>query len=127
MSDEREPDDGSWDDEPWTEEDERRYQERRAHELSSRHRRRRQAAVFAVLVVLVLGTGTTAAGVYQGWWHWPPWGGEPAPVRTVVACSTPEVTAAAVAEVTLTVLNSTDRAGLAGATAEELTARGFAV
>jgi hypothetical protein len=127
MSDERDPDDGYWDDEPWTDEDERRYQERRARELSSRHRRRRQAAVFAVLVLLVLGTGTTAAGVYSGWWEWPPWQGEPAPVRTVVACPTPEVTAAAVADVALTVLNSTDRAGLAGATAAELTARGFTV
>lgn len=125
-----EPDEPAWDDEPaWTDEDERRYQERRRAEMRAARRRRLQATFFALVVLLVLGTGATAAGVYQGWWEWPPWEGrdEPLPTRTVVVCPTPEVTAAPVAEVTLAVLNSTDRAGLAASTAEQLQERGFTV
>lgn len=131
--------DEGWDDDPgepvwddatsWTDEDERRYQERRRAELRAARRRRLQAAFFTLVVLLVLGTGATAAGVYQGWWEWPPWEGrdEPLPTRTVVVCPTPEVTAAPVAEVTLAVLNSTSRSGLAASTAEQLQARGFTV
>ena len=118
-----------WDGEAWTEDDERRYQQRRAQERAAARRRLRHGFIFTLLVLVVLGTGTTAAGVYQGWWEWPPWqgGDEPDPVRTVLACPTPEVTAAPVADVTLTVLNSTSRAGLAGATAEQLAERGFTI
>lgn len=126
--DDRSVSDGPWQD-AWTEADERRYQQRRAEERAAARRRRRQAAVFALLVLLVVGAGTTAAGVYQGWWQWPPWSGrsEPEPVRTVVLCPTPEITAAPVAEVVLTVLNSTSRTGLAAETAAALTERGFTV
>lgn len=122
-----------WDDEPdaatWTDDDERRYQERRAVERRAARRRRLQTSFFVLLVLLVLGTGTTAAGVYQGWWEWPPWQGDdtPTPVRTVVVCPTPQITAAPAEQVTLTVLNSTDRNGLAAQTAEQLQARGFTV
>lgn len=121
--------DDAWGEEGWTEADERRYQARRAEERAAARRRRRHGAVFVLLVLLVLGAGTTAAGVYQGWWEWPPWSGRdaPEPVRTVVVCPTPEVTAAPVADVTVTVLNSTSRTGLAGDTAEALAALGFTV
>ena len=113
----------------WSEADERRYQERRAEERAAVRRRWRHGIVFTLLVLAVLAAGTTAAGVYRGWWEWPPWSewGAPEPARTVVACPTPETTAAPAAEVTLTVLNSTSRTGLAGSTAEQLTARGFTV
>jgi hypothetical protein len=129
VDDERRGADEPWDEDTWTEADERRYQQRRAEERAAARRRVRHGVVFTLLVLVVLGAGTTAAGVYQGWWEWPPWEGldEPAPVRTVVACPTPEVTAAPVADVTLTVLNSTSRTGLAGDTAAQLTERGFTV
>jgi hypothetical protein len=116
-----------WDDRPWGEDDERRYRERRARERAAKHRHRRQAAVFALIVLLVLGVGTTAAGVYQGWWDWPPWKGDPAPERTVAVCPTPQVTAAPVVDVTVAVLNSTNRTGLAASVGAELAARGFIV
>jgi len=117
------------DGESWTAEDERRYQERRTAERRSVRRRRAQAGFFTVVVLLVLGAGTAAAGVYQGWWQWPPWSGSgsPDPVRTVVLCPTPEQNSLAAEEVTLAVLNSTNRSGLAGTTAEQLQARGFTV
>ncbi len=115
-------------DDEWTEDDERRYQERRQQEKKRVRRRRRQAASFVLVVLLVLGAGVAAAGVYSGWWNWPPAGGQdevtptPPPV-----CPTPTVTAAAPSEVSVRVLNSTDRSGLAGAVAAELQARGFTV
>lgn len=116
----------------WTQEDERRYQERRAAERRAARVRRAQTSFFAVLVLVVLGAGVTAAGVYQGWWAWPPWDGEDGPAAPVAAatstaCPTPEVTAAPVADVVLAVLNGTRRPGLAAATAEALRARGFTV
>lgn len=115
-------------DEDWTEEDERRYQERRLQERKRVSRRRRQSAAFAVLVLAVMGVGLTAAGVYQGWWNWPVVGAEgDAASPTAQPCPTPTVTAAAPAEVSVRVLNSTDRSGLAGAVAAELQARGFTV
>ena len=121
--------DEPWDDDAWTEADERRYQQRRAEERAAVRRRWRHGVIFTLLVLVVLGAGTVAAGVYRGWWEWPPWSewGTPEPARTVVACPTPEVTAAPVADVTLTVLNSTSRTGLAGSTAALLAERGFTV
>lgn len=116
------------DDATWGEEDERRFAERRARERGTRLRHLRHAVVFTLIVLLVLGTGVAAAGVYQGWWGWPPWGEEqPAPTATTTPCPTPQATAAAVTDVTVAVLNSTDRTGLAAAVAAELTARGFVV
>ncbi|UER53331.1 LytR C-terminal domain-containing protein [Kineosporiaceae bacterium SCSIO 59966] len=117
----------------WTEEDERRYQARRAAERRAARVRRAQTSFFAALVLVVLGAGVTAAGVYQSWWAWPPWGGQDEPgspvatATSAAACPTPEVTAAPVADVVLVVLNGTRRPGLAAATAEALTARGFTV
>jgi hypothetical protein len=119
--------DRSPDDDTWDEEDERRYQERRSRDRKAKWRARRQAAVFVVIVLLVLGAGTTAAGVYQGWWDWPPWAEPAEPVPIATPCPTPHVTAAPVGDVTVTVLNSTQRSGLAKAVAAELTARGFVV
>ena len=124
-----------WDDEDgedgessWTEADERRYQARRHEELKRGRRRRRQATSFTVLVLLVLGIGVGAAGVYQGWWDWPlgreeTVAGPPAAPQ----CPTPEITAAAPADTTVTVLNATGRSGLAASVADELTARGLTV
>ena len=111
----------------WTEEDERRYQARRHAERRRVRRRRRQAAAFAVVVLAVLGAGFGAAGVYQGWWEWP--FGDDATARSVAPqpCPTPEVTAAAPADVQVAVLNATKRTGMAGGVAAELQARGFAV
>jgi hypothetical protein len=115
-------------DPPWTEEDERRYQARRREELKRVRRRRRQATSFTVLVLLVLGIGLGAAGVYQGWWEWPFGEQEAAaPTSTGPPCPTPEVTAAPPAEVTVTVLNGKGEVGLAGTTAAELEARGFVI
>lgn len=124
----RDPDDvplGSEDE--WTEDDERRYQARRQLERRAARRRRRQAASFAVVVLIVLGLGVTAAGVYSGWWEWP-LGRDDTGTETVgEPCPSPTVTAAAAEDVTLRVLNSTDRRGLAGAVAAELRERGFDV
>lgn len=115
------------DDEEWTEEDERRYQARREQERRRTRRRRRQAASFAVVVLLVLGAGVTAAGVLQGWWPWPPFSGGDSTATEAEPCPTPTPTAAAPGDVTVTVLNSTDRDGLATGVAAELAARGFVV
>lgn len=120
------PDDAS--DEEWTEDDERRYQARRQLERRATRRRRRQAASFAVVVLIVLGAGVTAAGVYSGWWEWPLVGSADSGTEKVGdPCPTPTVTAAAAKDVTVRVLNSTDRRGLAGAVAAELRKRGFDV
>jgi len=120
----------AYDDEgqPWAEADERRYQARRHEELKRVRRRRRQATSFTVLVLLVMGIGVGAAGVYQGWWEWP-FGEDPpaAPAATAPPCPVPEATAASPAETTVVVLNGKGDAGLAGATAEQLEARGFVI
>jgi LytR cell envelope-related transcriptional attenuator len=113
------------DDEEWTEEDERRYQARRQRERARAQRRRRQGLAFGTIVLLVLAVGVTAAGVWQGWWSWPP--GQDEPATQAQVCPAPTPTAAAPAEVTVTVLNSTDRAGLATAAAAELSKRGFVI
>jgi hypothetical protein len=111
----------------WTEEDERRYQERRALERRSARRRRRQAASFALVVLIVLGVGVGAFGVYRGWWKAPLASKEPSTTVVAKPCPTPTLTAAPVADVTVRVLNATDRQGLAGSVARELRKRGFDV
>lgn len=111
----------------WTEEDERRYQERRALERRAARRRRRQAASFALVVLVVLGVGVGAFGVYRGWWTGPLGSNEGSATAAAKPCPTPTVTAAPVGDVTVRVLNATDRRGLAGAVARELRKRGFDV
>ncbi|HEX5511821.1 MAG TPA: LytR C-terminal domain-containing protein [Actinomycetales bacterium] len=111
----------------WTEEDERRYQERRALERRAARRRRRQAASFALVVLVVLGVGVAAFGVYRGWWEAPLASKEPRTTTAAKPCPTPTVTAAPVKDVTVRVLNATDRQGLAGSVARELRKRGFDV
>jgi len=114
------------DDSEWTYEDEARYQSRRHEEILRTRRRRRQAASFGVVVLVVLGIGVGAAGIYQGSWQWP-FDDDAATAGPAVDCPAPGVTAAPVEGVTVTVLNGTDRDGLAGGVAGQLEARGFTV
>ena len=118
-----------YDDVPeWTEEDEERYQARQDEERRRKKIRRRQAASFALLVLLVLGAGVGGAGINQGWWEWP-WRTE-APtdaVRSPTTCATLPQTVAAPAAVRVSVLNATDRSGLAAAVGDELERRGYVV
>lgn len=115
------------DDDAWTEEDERRYQQRIAGEQATRQRRRRHTVVLLLVLLVVMLTGVYAAGLYQQWWQWPPFSGDEAASETVQPCPTAVVTAAPPEQVQLVVLNSTDRAGLAGGVAGELQARAFVV
>lgn len=122
--------DGEWagweGEEPWTEEDERRYQLRRAAERARARRARRRAGVFALIVLVVLGAGTYAAGLAAGRWTWPPFADPPAP-PALPTCAPPEQVALPAEDVPVVVLNSTDRSGLAGSVAEGLQLRGFPV
>lgn len=118
------PEDVPVDDE-WTEDDERRYQARREHERRVAMRRRRQTTAFAVIVVIVLGIGVGAAGYTLGWWSLP--SSDSQADDTAQACPDATPTAALPNQVTVVVLNSTARPGLAGDVARELQSRGFTV
>ena len=116
--------DGSGDEGPdgWDEDDWEAQQERARRQRLRRVRRQR--VVFLVVVLLVLAVGAGAALVVTG--RWDPWAQEAAaPSASCTPGAAPAV--AAPAEVRLQVLNSTDRRGLAGATADELRRRGFTV
>lgn len=122
---EQEP--GWEDDDPWTEADERRYQSRRARDRARRRRARRRAAIFALIVLLVMGTGVYAAGLFQGAWSWPPFGGGTASSPSGTPCPSLTRTAAPPRDVRVRVYNATDRSGLAARVASQLQSRGFAV
>ncbi|MEZ0492411.1 LytR C-terminal domain-containing protein [Kineococcus sp. TBRC 1896] len=96
--------------------------------LTGRRRARllRQRIVFVVVVVLVLAVGGGAYLVWSDRW-------QPGRAATPSAAPTPSCTPAAPpallapGEVTVDVLNGTDRRGLAASVAGELRARGFVV
>lgn len=97
--------------------------------LSGRRRARRvrQRAVFAVVVLVVLGAGGVAALIYTDRWQ-PGSSATPAsaaPSPTCVPASAPALLPPA--EVSVDVLNGTSRRGLAGTVAGELRTRGFVV
>ena len=87
-------------------------------------RQRRQRVVFALVVLLVLAAGSGAALVWTGRW-------QPGPATTAAPAPTcapaPEQPLPPPAEVSVVVLNGTDRTGLAGGVADELRGRGFTV
>lgn len=86
---------------------------------SQRHRR--QSLTFAALCAVVLLAGLLALGHWLRWWTF----GEPADEAAGVPC--PAQTVVAPPEVSVRVVNGTDRAGLARSMAGELRARGFRV
>ncbi|WP_432497157.1 LytR C-terminal domain-containing protein [Kineococcus auxinigenes] len=88
-------------------------------------RRRRQRIVFAVVVVLVLAVGGAAALVWTG--RWQP-GADPVAASPSPTCvPAAEQPLPAPGEVSVEVLNGTDRTGLAAAVSDELRGRGFTV
>lgn len=96
--------------------------------LSGKRRARiaRQRIVFGVVVLLVLAVG---GGAYLVWSdRWQP-GGNPTPTAAASPTCVPATAPALLApgEVTVDVLNGTDRRGLAAAVAGELRTRGFVV
>ena len=105
----------------------------RARALRRRHRRERQAVVFGLLIAALCVGALGAVAIYTG--------GIDAPFSRPFTTRAPETTAApgpppcppdgtlpvAYDQIQVTVLNATPRPGLAGQTAEALTARGFAV
>lgn len=96
--------------------------------LSGQRRSRivRQRIVFVVVVLLVLAVG---GGAYLVWSdRWQP-GAEPTPTAAAGPTCVPAAPPALLAsgEVTVDVLNGTDRRGLAAAVAGELRTRGFVV
>lgn len=87
--------------------------------------RHRQTAVFVVIFLLVMGVGVTALGVNQDWWE-APFGQEDASASPP-PCPGPSTVPVPPASIHVEVLNSTERAGLAGETADALSARGVQV
>ncbi|MEZ0165501.1 LytR C-terminal domain-containing protein [Kineococcus sp. LSe6-4] len=86
----------------------------------------RQRIVFAVVVVLVLAVGGGAYLVWSG--RWQPGGAagpSAAPTPSCTPVAPPELVAPG--QVSVDVLNGTDRRGLAAAVAGELRTRGFVV
>jgi hypothetical protein len=105
----------------WTEEDEDRYQLKLRRQEVRRRTRRRQGLSFLVIVVTVLGIGLLGAAINQGVVRWP------FDKAATVACPTPESPYADPATVSVTVLNASDRRGLAAQVGDELTSRGYKV
>ncbi|WP_298806411.1 LytR C-terminal domain-containing protein [uncultured Pseudokineococcus sp.] len=97
-------------------------------ERRRRRTRARQSFVFVAIFLVVVGIGIGAAGVNRGWWEGPFAAADdaatPAPTQ---ACPTPTTVPVEAPGVQVSVLNSTDRPGLAGGVADELTARGLVV
>lgn len=106
-------------------------EEAAAFERAERRRRRtraRQSLVFVAIFLVVLGIGIGAAGVNRGWWAGP-FGADDDPVAAGPTGSCPTATTVPVdaPSVQVSVLNATERPGLAGGVADELTARGLVV
>jgi hypothetical protein len=103
----------------------------RARSLRRRHVHERQAVVFGVLLAGLAVVGLAAAAVYTGSIDAPflsrGFDAEPTPTHTVDPYPCPPKGAKPVAykSVVVNVYNTTDRAGLAGATAAEFEQRGF--
>ncbi len=101
--------------------------------LRRRHKHERQAVVFGLLIAALAVGGLGAVAIFTG--------GIDAPFTRPFTTRAPEATAAATpppcppdgtlpvayGSIQVTVLTATSRSGLAGQTAEALTARGFAV
>lgn len=105
----------------------------RQQALRRRHKHERQAVIFGSLIAALALAGLGSAAVYTGvlsvpflqrdFSSPPPVGGDlPDP-----PCPVPGSLSVPYAEVPVNVLNASDRSGLAGQTAEALTARGFSV
>lgn len=88
---------------------------------AARRRRRRTALVLSALVLLLLAVFAYAGAYYQGWIT--------GPEDTADTTSSPTATVDALqpADVTVNVYNASGVPGLAGRTAEAVTARGFTV
>ncbi|RMI05034.1 LytR C-terminal domain-containing protein [Cellulomonas triticagri] len=104
-----------------------------ARQRRRRHTRERQAVVFGVLVGGLAVSAFGAAAVYTGSWT-PPFlardFSSPEPTGLAAAnspCPPEGATPVPYGEVALTVLNSTNRVGLAGDTASALLQRGFSI
>jgi hypothetical protein len=90
---------------------------------SQRHRRNRRTAIILIVLVAVLGGAFYYAASYFN---------RPSSPATASDCPTGDFTAGAPAaltpgQVTVNVYNSTNRAGLAAATAKDVKARGFVI
>jgi len=105
----------------------------RARNLRRRHVHERQAVVFGVLLAGIAVVGLGAAAVYTGSVSVPflsrGFAAEPTPTQSVDPYPCPPKGAKPVAykKVTVNVYNTTDRAGLASATAAELEERQFKI
>ncbi|GIG35835.1 LytR C-terminal domain-containing protein [Cellulomonas pakistanensis] len=104
-----------------------------ARKRRRRHTRERQAVVFGVLLGGLAVAATGAAAVYSGGWS-PPFlsrdfsSPEPTGLAAEDSPCPPEgATPVPYGQVTVNVLNGTNRIGLAGDTASALTSRGFVV
>lgn len=97
-------------------------------ERRRRRTRARQSLVFVAIFLVVVGIGIGAAGVNRGWWEGPfAAADDTASTTPTTACPTPTTVPVDAPGVQVSVLNSTDRPGLAGGVAQELTARGLVV
>lgn len=104
-----------------------------ARQRRRRHTRERQAVVFGVLIGGLAVAAFGAAAVYTGGWT-PPFlardFSSPEPTGLAAAnspCPPEGATPVPYGQVSVNVLNSTSRVGLAGDTASALTSRGFVV
>lgn len=104
-----------------------------ARQRRHRHVRERQAVVFGVLLGGLAVAALGAAAVYTGSWTPPVLArgfSSPAPTGLAAAnspCPPEGATPVPYGQVTVNVLNSTSRVGLAGDTASALASRGFVV
>jgi hypothetical protein len=105
----------------------------RQRTLRRRHKHERQAVIFGVLLAVLAAAGLLSAAIMSGTIDAPFARGFTQPKHTPTKagaqfpCPAPDLLPVAYAKVTVNVLNSTDRAGLAATVGAELTARGFVV
>ncbi len=105
----------------------------RGRAVRRRHKRERQAVVFGLLIAALAVGALGAVAVFTGGIEAPfsrPFTTQeptPLPVAAPPPCPPDGTLPVAYGEVQVTVLNATDRTGLAGQTAEALAARGFAI
>ena len=105
---------------------------KRARAARRRHKHERQAVVFGVLIAFLAVTGLAAAAVYTGAID-PPFERDFSSKEssddkvTPQPCLPAETLPVPYSSITLRVLNSTDRAGLASSATEDLVTRGFVV
>src|SRR4051812_9007472 len=105
----------------------------RQRTLRRRHKHERQAVIFGVLLAVLAAAGLVSAAIMSGTIDAPFARGFTEPKQTPTGtgprspCPAPDALPVAYANVMVTVLNSTDRTGLAASVGAELTARGFVV